>query len=59
MKGASERTEVIHDKKRVLRSVVAFFSRAPTRLDLIISSLGPRTAEEFVGAIREARKRGV
>lgn len=59
MKVEPGRTEVIESEGKILASVLSFFSRARTRLDLSASYLGPRTGEEFVEALRTANKHGV
>lgn len=59
MKAKPDKTEVIQDETKVLLSILSFFSRARSRLDLCVSYLGPRTGEEFAAAIRAAKRRGV
>lgn len=59
MKAEAEKTEIIQSEDRVLALVLAVFSKARKRLDLSASYVGPRTGEEFVDALRSARKRGV
>ena len=59
MKAESERTEVIQREGEVLEAVLAFLTRARSRLDICSSRVGPRTGEEFVDSLRAARRRGV
>ena len=59
MKVEQETTEIIQDKKRILRVLLSFFAKARSRLDMSVSYVGPRTGEEVGDAIREARRRGV
>jgi signal transduction histidine kinase len=59
VKAESERTEVIQREGEVLEAVLAFLTRARSRLDICSSSVGPRTGEEFVDSLRAARRRGV
>ena len=54
-----ETTEVIQDEGRVLNSIISFFLKARTRLDLSVSYVPSRTGAEFVGALVKAKERGV